>query len=314
MKILITGSTAYDVMLGYDGSFADAIDPAALNELSVSFFSPHFEKHHGGTAPNIAWNLKLLGGDPLIVSTVGSDGGEYCALLEDRGIKTNHLEKRDDGVTATAIIGTDSSERQITFFHPGSDANGSFPDLSQDRDDLSYAIISPRNGVLMMEAVHWCEKMKVPFIFDPGQQTIALSDDELRFGVEHSHGVIANEYEWGLISNRLNMTEENALLKTSMVIVTRGEGGVTCFCEEGAQVIPACTADKVVNPTGAGDAFRAGLLFGMDKGWGRHDCLRLGSTMGSFAVEIQGTLIDHIDKEHVWARAEQTFGEALPDL
>lgn len=314
MKILVTGSTAYDVMLGYDGSFADAIDPNALEDLSVSFFSPHFEKHHGGTGANIAWNLKLLGVDPLLVSTVGSDGGEYSSLLEDRGISTAYLEKLSDSVTATALIGTDTGERQITFFHPGADAHGSFPDLNEERDDLTHAIISPRNGVLMMEALRWCTEMCVPYIFDPGQQVIALSDDELQYGVEGSAGVIANEYEWELLSKKLNCSEEACLSRTDMLIVTRGENGVTCFSSEGAHTVPACTPEKVMNPTGAGDAFRAGLLTGMHNGWSTLDCLRLGSTMGSFAVEIQGTLLDHIDTDAVWSRAEQTFSEALPAL
>lgn len=312
MKILVTGSTAYDVMLGYNGSFADAIDPKALSELSVSFFSPHYARHHGGTGANIAWNLKLLGVDPLLVSTVGTDGGAYTALLEERGIDTEFVEKLDSHVTATAIIGTDTGERQITFFHPGADADGSWPEIIDRREEISHAIISPRNAVLMNEAVHWCAKNAVPYLFDPGQQVISLSDDELRFGIENSAGLIANEYEWGLISERLNITEENALLKTPMVIVTRGENGVTCFCEEGALNVGPCTPDKVVNPTGAGDAFRSGLLAGMQAGWSRIDCLRLGNAMGSLAVELEGTLIDHVDLDAVLARAEMAYGEKLP--
>src|SRR3989344_4239911 len=208
MKILVTGSKAYDVLLGYDGSFADAIDPTALNRLSVSFFSPHFARHHGGTGANIAWNLKLLGGDPLLVSTVGSDGGEYLALLEERGVSTKFLEKREDSVTATAIIGTDTSERQIAFFHPGADAKGVWPNLQDHREDIAHAIISPRNPILMMEGAHWCEKYKVPFLFDPGQLIIGLSADELMFGVRSGAGVIANEYEWGLLSEKLRLSTD----------------------------------------------------------------------------------------------------------
>ncbi len=314
MKILVNGSTAYDVLLGYDGSFADAIDPSALDSLAVSFFSPHYARHHGGTGANIAWNLKLLGTEPMLVTTIGSDGGDYRTLLEDRDISVEYVEQLTSGATATAIIGTDSSERQITFFHPGADADGSFPDLSDRREEISHAIISPRNAVLMMEGVRWCEKYKVPFFFDPGQQVIALSDDELRFGVEHCAGLIANEYEWGLISNRLNITEENALLKTPMVIVTRGDAGVTCFCKDGALNVGPCTPEKVVNPTGAGDAFRAGLLTGLQAGWSNIDALRLGNAMGSLAVELEGTLIDHVDRDAVWSRAQIAYGESLPTL
>ncbi|MBT4120337.1 MAG: hypothetical protein HOG89_03225 [Candidatus Peribacter sp.] len=314
MKILVNGSTAYDVLLGYNGSFADAIDPSALDSLAVSFFSPHYARHHGGTGANIAWNLKLLGTEPMLVTTIGTDGGDYRTLLEDRKISVEHVEQLTTGATATAIIGTDSSERQITFFHPGADADGSWPDITDRREEISHAIISPRNAVLMMEGVRWCNEYKVPYLFDPGQQVIALSDDELRFGVEHSAGVIANEYEWGLISERLNLTEENALLKTPMVIVTQGDKGVLCYCESGALNVGPCAPEKVVNPTGAGDAFRAGLLTGLQNGWSNIDALRLGNAMGSLAVELEGTLIDHVDHDAIWQRAADAYGETLPNL
>ncbi|MDA0375942.1 MAG: carbohydrate kinase family protein [bacterium] len=312
MKILVNGSTAYDLLLGYNGSFADAIDTSALDTLAVSFFAPHFARHHGGTAANIAWSLNLLGKDPMLVTTVGSDGIEYRNLLENRGISIEYVEQLQTAATATAIIGTDSSARQITFFHPGADADGSFPDLLDRREEISHAIISPRNAVLMMEGIRWCTEYKVPFFFDPGQQVLALSDDELRFGVEHSEGVIANEYEWGLITDRLGIDEQSALETTSMVIVTRGDAGVTCFSKEGALNVGPCTPDQVVNPTGAGDAFRAGFLAGLQSEWSLIDSLRLGNAMGSLAVEIEGTLIDHVDRDAVWARAEEVYGEHLP--
>ena len=318
VKTLVTGSVAYDVVLSYDGSFVDAIDPEALENLSVSFFSPHFARHHGGTGANIAWNLRLLGGDPLLVSTVGSDGGEYLALLEERGVPTDFIEKKEDAVTATAIIGTDSSERQIAFFHPGADAVGDFgggrEPLADFRDDIGYAIISPRNPVLMMEAVRWCDTYKVPFLFDPGQQVILFSDDELSFAVSRSAGVITNEYEWEMLCRKLACTEESLLEKTGMVIITRGENGATCFYEGGECAVSACKADQVVNPTGAGDAFRAGVLRGLLEGWEHQDCMRLGAAISSHVVEIEGTLLDAVDSEQVLLRAEATYGEPLPTL
>ena len=314
MKILVSGSTAYDVLLGYDGSFADAIDPATIQNLSVSFLAPHYARHHGGTAPNIAWSIHLLGGDPLVVSTIGNDGGEYETLLRGRGISTEYLERKDDAITATAIIGTDSGQRQVAFFHPGADGIGSFPDLTDRREEFSYAVISPRNPVLMMEAVRWCKKYAVKYLFDPGQLIIGLSSDELLFAIEDSAGVITNEYEWDLLSNKTKLTEESVLTKTTMAIVTRGDAGVTCFTADGADTVGPCKAEKVVNPTGAGDAFRAGFLVGLTNGWNKTDALRLGNSMGSFIVELEGTLPDTLDKEEVIARAEQAYGEKLPEL
>lgn len=321
-KILITGSIAYDLLLSYEGSFADAIKGESIDRLSVSFFAPHLKRHHGGTGSNIAWNLKLLGGDPLLVGTVGTDGGQYCALMEERGIDTKHIERRKDSITATAIIGTDNGERQIAFFHPGADALGSWPafapegatvgrpDLSEDRDDVAWAIVGARNPVLMMEAARWCSNVKIPLLFDPGQLVIGLSPDELRSAVQRSRGLICNEYEWNVFTERTAMSAHEFLASVEFVIVTLGDKGVALHTKKGRQEIKGCKADQVINPTGAGDAFRAGLLFGLEKKWGLTDCCKLGAAMGSFAVEIEGTLLEDLDLDHVKQRMKQTYGKA----
>lgn len=314
MKILVTGSTAYDFLLHSDGSFAEGIEGQDMESLSVGFLAHRLARHHGGTAANIAWGVSLLGGDSLTVSSVGKDGGEYKALLSERGIDVTHIEQLDDYVTATAILATDSHERQIIFFHPGADQHGSWPDLADDREDFSHAIISPRDRSLMLKAAAWCKEFGVPYFFDPGQQILGFSEDELRQGVEGSAGVIVNEYEWGLVQQKLNCTEENIQTITPTLIVTRGEHGVTVFTESGAETIAACKADQIVNPTGAGDALRAGLLVGLNAGWSLRDSVRLGASMGSFAVEIEGTLLDSIDREEVFLRAQSTYTDPLPEL
>ena len=318
-KILVTGSIAYDLLLGYEGSFADALRGKSMEDLSVSFFAPHLERHHGGTGANIAWNLQLLGGDALLVGTVGMDGGSYCALLEERGIDTQHIEQRKDSVTATAIIGTDSSERQITFFHPGSDGLGTWPDLTDE--EIAWAIVSPRNAVLMMEAVRWCAQHKIPLLFDPGQQVIALSPDELRAGITASTGVICNAYEWDLLQKRTDWNVKELLKHADYLIVTKGEEGVDLY-ETGkggkgsseCTSIAACAADRVVNPTGAGDAFRAGLLHGLSHGSDLLHACRLGASTASFVVEIEGTLLDTLDLDALRERAKQTYGEDLSKI
>ncbi|MFH0851615.1 MAG: PfkB family carbohydrate kinase, partial [Candidatus Peregrinibacteria bacterium] len=232
-KILVTGSIAYDVLLGYEGSFADAIDPKALQHLSLSFFSPRYTRHHGGTAANIAWNLRLLGGDPLVVGTVGSDGGPYKALLHERGIDVTYIEEQKGQVTATAIIGTDQKECQITFFHPGADAAGTWPDLSEERDELQYAIVSARDTRQMTEAMLWCGRSKVPVFFDPGQQVIAFSADELKRLTKMSAGVIVNDYEWSLLKEALKVNDKTILNIVPLAIVTHGEKGVTLLSKDG---------------------------------------------------------------------------------
>lgn len=315
MKILVTGSIAYDVLLQYDGSFKDALKGAELEKLSVSFFSPHYARHRGGTASNIAWNLRLLNQEPMLVGTVGNDGGEYIALLEERGVLCERVEQLKDHVTATAIIGTDNHGRQIAFFHPGADAHGSWPDLRDEREDVAWAIVGARNALLIMEAARWLAKAKLPWIFDPAQQIIALGEDELITGIKTSSAVIANAYEWSLLSEKTGMSVEDVLKVNPLLIVTQGEDGVVMYSKkEGTIELQACKPDKVVNPTGAGDALRAGLLTGLSKGWTLKQCGMLGASLASFVVEQEGTLIDFLDLNDVWSRAEVTYGEALPKL
>jgi adenosine kinase len=314
MKILVSGSVAYDLLLTYDGSFADAIEAADLKDLSVAFVTPRFARHHGGTGANIAWNLRLLNQEPLLVSTVGDDGGAYTALLEERGIATKHIERIKQSMTPTAIIATDSREHQITFYHPGADSRGTWPDLAEERDDLRYAIVSPRDTAVMSKAAAWCDEYRVPYIFDPGQQVLAFAEGELRKAVAGSSGVIANAYEWSLLSDRLHMSADDILEHAEFLIVTHGEEGATLYTRGRSDVVPACAPEKVLNPTGAGDAFRAGVLTGLSAGWSLLESARLGASLASFVVEIEGTLLDTIDLNDVLGRAEVTYGEMLPEL
>lgn len=304
---------AYDVLLGYDGSFKDAIG-SDLSTLSVSFFSPRYAKHHGGTGSNISWTLATLGAKPMLVTTIGNDGLEYKDFLKARGVDVTHIEQKKEHVTATAIIGTDNAERQIAFFHPGADAHGDWPELSDDREDLAYAIVSPRNPLLVMEAVRWCDKWKVPLLFDPGQIIIALSPDELAAAIKVSTGVICNNYEWDLLSEKTGMKEKDVLKHTEYLVVTHGEGGVSIHTRDKKHDLRACAADKVVNPTGAGDALRAGFLTGIVSGWDLEKSGMLGAGVASFVVEQEGTLLDMLDMDEVRSRVKQTYGVDLPKL
>lgn len=315
MKILVTGSVAYDLLLHYEGSFTEAIDPNRLEELSMAFVTPHFERHHGGTGANIAWNLRLLNQDPLLVSTVGNDGGAYMEILEKRKISTSHVEVLKKAATATAIVASDNHEHQITFYHPGADSLGSWPkDLSKEKKNIAYAIIAPRDPTVMKAAMQWCQKNKVPYLFDPGQQVLSFSKKELEEAVKGSHGVVTNAYEWGLLSTRLAKSITEILKLTKMIIVTHAEQGLTVYSRDETLVLPACETSEVVNPTGAGDGFRAGLLTGLSAKWSIMNAARLGASLASFIVEQEGALLDSIDLNAVMGRAETTYGEVLPAL
>lgn len=314
-KILVTGSIAYDLLLTYDGSFADAIDPAHLNELSLSFVTPRFARHHGGIGANIAWNLQLIGQEPVLVSTVGNDGGEYLALLQERGVPVTYIQKIAEHATATAIIATDSKERQITFYHPGADAHGAWPGaLADERDDITFAIIGPRDACLMSEGAAWCEEYAVPYLFDPGQQVLAFGEDELQRCIRGSRGVICNAYEWQLLSERTGLSSDSLLQETHLLVITHGEEGLSLYTTKEKIVLPACKADRVLDPTGAGDALRAGILTGLAHKWKLRQCGQLGAALASFVVEREGTLLDSLDRDEVWNRAEVTYGERLPEL
>lgn len=312
MKFLVHGSIAIDLFVGYDGSFTDAIDPKALDTLSVSFFSPRYERHHGGTGANIAWNIRLLGDDPLLVGTVGYDGGEYLALLQERGVDTKFIQKLPDHVTATAIIGTDSSEHQIAFFHPGADSHGKLPDLADDRDDIAFAIIAPRDAVLMLQAAEQCKKLKIPYIFDPGQQSHGFAKDEFRHAITGSAGLIVNEYEWQLASKKLEWKESDVVKACGMLVQTLGEKGMAITTSKGRVTVPACKPEKIINPTGAGDAARAGLLYGLARKWPMEQAGRLANILGCLVVEQQGALLDSLEMATIQERAQENYGEELP--
>ncbi len=313
-KILVTGSVAYDLLLSYDGSFAEAIDPAHLDELSMAFVTQRFVRHHGGTAANIAWNLRILGQAPVTVATVGGDGGEYLSLLEEKGIPVDHIVTLPQHATSTAIVSTDTRGRQITFYHPGADAHGSWPEnLAQD-DPLDFAIVSPRDAKVMISACAWCEKSGVPYLFDPGQQVLAFDQEELLRCVRGSRGVICNAYEWQLLSERTGFSAEEILGETHMLVITHGEEGVSLTTAKETTVLPACKVENPVNPTGAGDALRAGLLAGLSAKWDLRAAGQLGAALAAFVVEREGTLLDGVTAEDVRSRALMTYGEALPEL
>ncbi len=276
----------------------------------MAYLAQRFRKHHGGTGANIAWNLGLLGLKPVLVSTVGNDGGEYLAVLKDKGVNVSYVEEISEHATATAIIATDSREQQITFFHPGADQHGTWPDLSGE--EIKYAIISPRDTGLMQKAADWCAQNGVHYLFDPGQQILAFSDDELKRIIKKSAGLIMNDYEWSLIKDKLKVSEDDIRSLTPLVIITHGEKGATVINTSGEQKIKACKADRVLNPTGAGDGFRAGILAGLQKDWPIENCIRLGAGIASFVVEDEGTLMESLDLDELQNRIETTYGETLP--
>ncbi len=311
MRFLVHGSVAYDLLLTHDGSFLSGIDPLHLDRLSVNYLAQGYARHHGGTGANISWNLAALGHQPTLVSAVGFDGAEYLELLRGKGVDISHVHRIPEAITATAFIATDSSERQISFFHPGADALGTLPDMSSDRESLSFAIVSPRNPLLMIRAASQCAQWKIPYLFDPGQLVHAFGQTEFRTTVQGSRGLVTNEYEWGIAQEKLGWNEKEVIDACGLLVVTLGEKGIRLLTKDEDVLVPACKADRVINPTGAGDAARAGLLHGLSSGWSLLQTGRLAAVLGSFVVESEGTLLDSL---HWDLLRERSFIEYQTDF
>ncbi|MBP9773613.1 MAG: hypothetical protein KBD00_03205 [Candidatus Peribacteraceae bacterium] len=311
MRFLIHGSIAYDYLLHSDSSFVDGLKGQDLEKLSVGFFAHRMARHHGGTATNISWNMLILGQKPMVVGTVGRDGKECIELLAGQGIDVSMIEMKRDYLTASAFIATDSNERQITFFHPGADAHGTLP-APELLKNIDCAIISPRDHVLMQQAAAQCQALSIPYIFDPGQQSLAFSRDELRRVVTGARCLVMNAYEWQITRDKLEWDAPDILRVCELIVVTQGDQGVTIHSREETLQVPACSPKLFMNPTGAGDAMRAALLVGLVSEWSLRDTARLGAAMASFVIEQEGTLLETVTLADIRARAKATYGEELP--
>ena len=316
MKFLVNGSIAFDLLLSHEGSFLSGIDAKNLDRLSVNYLAQGYKRHHGGVAANIGWNLALLGHEPLLLGAVGTDGSDYLRLLRSKGVDVSRVDTVKDAVTATAVIATDIDERQISFFHPGADALGTLPDFSalNLKRDVVFGIMGPRNPMLMLQGAEMCAKHGIPYLFDPGQVVHAFGKDEFRRAVSGSAGLVVNEYEWGLASGKLGWKDADVVQASGMLIVTLGDKGIRFVTREEDLTIPACKPERIVNPTGAGDAARAAILIGLASNWTLRNIGRFAAILGCLLVEQEGTLLDSLDLKTVQKRATENYGELLPSL
>ena len=290
MTSLICGSLAFDTIMSFHGRFSEALLADQLHKINVAFLVPDVRREYGGCAGNIAYNLKLLNGDPLIMATLGQDGAPYVERLNKLGISTRCIRSYEDAYTAQAFITTDESNNQITAFHPGAMSN-SHHNKVQDAGGVKLAIIAPDGRDGMIEHARDCAALGIPFIFDPGQGLPMFSGEELKQFIEMATYVAVNNSE-----------------RVSALVVTRGEQGAEIFTAETRYDIPVVKTDKVIDPTGCGDAFRAGMLFGLTRGMDWMTIGRLASLMGAIKIESQGGQNHAPTVEDIEARFEQEFG------
>jgi len=295
MPALICGSLAFDTITTFPGRFGQQILPEQLHILNVSFLVPELRREYGGCAGNIAYNLRQLGGEPVIMATLGNDGGDYLERIRSWGADTSLVTWVQDHYTAQAIIITDTDNNQITAFHPG--AMQKAGDVAvPGRADLKVAIIAPDGRDAMLGHARQLHAAGIPFVFDPGQGLPMFDGAELRDFIAQATWVAVNDYEGRMLCDRTGLTLESlSNSHLSGVIVTLGAQGCDIWIKGRKEHVPGVAASAVLDPTGCGDAFRGALLFGLERGWSLQRCVALGNRLGAAKIASRGGQNHQVD-------------------
>ena len=308
VRILISGSVAYDTIMVFDGHFKDHILPDRVHMLNVAFLTPRLKREFGGCAANIAYTLRALGGEPVILATVGQDGREYLDRLTGLGIDTSQIQMLPDHYTAQAFITTDMADNQITAFHPG--AMSQAHQVSAAAGPAAFGIVAPNGKDAMLRHAREFAETGVPFLFDPGQGLPMFDGAELRTLIESATGVAVNDYESRMLAERTGWSEAQIASRVKALIVTRGAEGSQVWTDGQCADVAPVPITEALDPTGCGDAYRGGLLYGLSQGWDWLRSARLGSVMGAIKIEQQGAQNHPISREAVARRYERAYGSA----
>ncbi|MFT7228339.1 MAG: adenosine kinase [Methylophilaceae bacterium] len=306
MQTLICGSIAFDTIMVFQDQFKNHILPDQIHKLSVAFFVPEMRKEFGGTAGNIAYNLQLLEGEPLIMATVGEDFGNYQTWMEENKLSNQHIKTIPNTFTAQAFITTDLDDNQITAFHPGAMME-SHQNSINDAKDIDVAIIAPDGRDGMFQHAKECFDAKIPFMFDPGQGLPMFNGEELMHFIDMATYLAVNDYEAQVLQDKTGLTLDQIAVKVDSLIVTLGAEGSHIYADGQRHVIPSVKPTAVVDPTGCGDAYRAGLLYGIVRKWDWPTCGRLAATMGSIKIASRGGQNHKPSRENI----ESIYSQAL---
>ncbi len=298
MRILICGSMAFDTIMVFGDQFRNHILPDKIHMLNICFFVPEMRREFGGTAGNIAYNLKLLQGEPVIMATVGDDFAGYTNWLQQHELDTTHIKTIPGTFTAQAFITTDQDDNQITAFHPGA-MSECHQNSVHDAQDIGLAIIAPDGRDGMFLHAKECHDKGIPFMFDPGQGLPMFNGEELLHFIELATYVAVNDYEAQLLQEKTGLTLEQVAEKVKALIVTEGAQGSTIYADGKQYKIPCARAEQVIDPTGCGDAYRAGLLYGISQGWDWEVSGRLASVMGAIKIASRGAQNHKISREEI---------------
>ncbi|MEM7404125.1 MAG: carbohydrate kinase family protein [Pseudomonadota bacterium] len=310
MAALICGSIAFDSIMVFNDQFKNHILPDKVHMISVSFLVPEMRKEYGGCAGNIAYNLHLLGGHPLPMATVGNDFGPYGDWMDRCGINRRHVSMVDNEYTAQAFITTDMDDNQITAFHPGA-MNMSHLNHVQDADDIEIGIVAPDGRQGMIEHASQFAEAGIPFIFDPSQGLPLFDGDELRVFIEQATWLTVNDYEWSMIQEKTGWTTADVASQLKALVITKGGEGSTIYADGKALEIPAVKVPTLADPTGCGDAYRAGLLYGLSGGMDWETTGRIASLMGAIKIASAGTQNHSFEPAEFDQRFQDEFGYAL---
>ena len=287
MSILICGSMAFDTIMVFKDQFKNHILPESIHKLSVAFYVPELRKEFGGTAGNIAYNLKLLNEEPVVMATVGNDFSNYFEWLNQNTINISHIKEIKNLYTAQAYITTDLSDNQITAFHPGAMVE-SHQNKIKDAKNICLAIIAPDGKEGMMNHAAECKALNIPFMFDPGQGLPMFNREELLKFIDDATYIAVNDYEATLLSEKTSLSTEEISKKVEAFIVTLGAEGSMIYADNKTYKIDPIKIKDPIDPTGCGDAYRAGLLYGISKKWDWQSIGRLASVMGAIKIQSQG--------------------------
>ncbi len=287
MASLICGSLAFDTIMDFEGRFAEQILPDQLHILNVSFLVPALRRDFGGCAGNIAYSLKILGGTPLPMATLGTDGADYLVRLANLGISSEFVRSVSDTYTAQAMIMTDKDNNQITAFHPGAMMQAHKTKIEK-RADIQLGIISPDGRDAMLEHAEQFKHADIPFVFDPGQGLPMFDGKELKHFINLSTWVTVNDYEGKMLCDRTGLSSAEISRHVKGLIVTLGANGCEVWVDGQKTLVPPVKAKEVVDPTGCGDAWRGALLFGLEKGWSLDKCAALGNEVGARKIAQRG--------------------------
>lgn len=310
MPTLICGSLAYDNIMVFPDRFKNHILPDSIHMLNVSFLVPDMRREFGGCAGNIAYNLQLLGDEPVIMGTVGTDFSPYAEWLDECGLRREHITVVPNTFTAQAFITTDLDDNQITAFHPGA-MNTSHVNQVSDAENITIGIISPDGRDGMISHAQQFVEEEIPFIFDPGQGLPMFDGDDLKQFIDQASYVSVNDYEWQLMQDRTGWSAEDVMQKVEALIVTRGAEGSQIYTHGECIEIPVAKPDSIKDPTGCGDAYRAGLLYGLRNNMDWATTGRIASLMGAIKIAHHGTQNHSFTRPEFKAKFEQEFGRSF---